>query len=218
MHSWGAAFTIRMHPQWSVLSLLSTTPWHFLCCSHTPFLSQPLLHPQGFPVGSEGKESTCNAGDPDSIPGAGGDMLEEEGATHSSVPAWRIPWIEEPGGLQSIGTQRVRHDWSNLARRPIRTENQSKYCLGCQDMLILSLSASLEIQSKMIHIYLTSIWWEPLCALRCFCCLGFINKPFNTVFWLLLTKHGIRKLVTTCHHHKRLSTLINLGEVPLYGS
>ena len=32
-------------------------------------------------------------------------------ATHSSIFAWRIPWTEEPGGLQSIGSQRVRHDW-----------------------------------------------------------------------------------------------------------
>ena len=36
--------------------------------------------------------------------------------THSSILAWRIPWTEEPSGLQSIGSQRVRHDWSNLAR------------------------------------------------------------------------------------------------------
>ena len=42
--------------------------------------------------------------------------LREEGmATHSSILAWRIPWTEEPGGLQSIGSQRVRHDWSDLA-------------------------------------------------------------------------------------------------------
>ena len=35
-------------------------------------------------------------------------------ATHSSILAWRIPWIEEPGRLQFIGSQRIRHDWSNL--------------------------------------------------------------------------------------------------------
>ena len=34
---------------------------------------------------------------------------------HASILVWRIPWTEEPGGLQSIGSQRVRHDWSNLA-------------------------------------------------------------------------------------------------------
>ena len=37
-------------------------------------------------------------------------------ATHSSVLAWRIPWTEEPGGLQSMGWQRIRHDLSDLAR------------------------------------------------------------------------------------------------------
>ena len=37
------------------------------------------------------------------------DPLEEDMATHTSVLAWRIPWTEEPGGLQSIGLQRVRH-------------------------------------------------------------------------------------------------------------
>ena len=37
------------------------------------------------------------------------DSLEEELATHSSIVAWRIPWTEEPGGLQSMGSQRVRH-------------------------------------------------------------------------------------------------------------
>ena len=37
-------------------------------------------------------------------------------ATHSSILAWRIPWTEEPGRLQSMGSQRVRHNWSDLAR------------------------------------------------------------------------------------------------------
>ena len=40
------------------------------------------------------------------------DPLEKEMATHSSILAWKIPWTEEPGGLQSMGLQRVRHDWS----------------------------------------------------------------------------------------------------------
>ena len=42
------------------------------------------------------------------------DAMEEGMATHSSIVAWRIPWTEEPGGLQSLGSQRVRHNWSNL--------------------------------------------------------------------------------------------------------
>ena len=38
--------------------------------------------------------------------------MEKETATHSSILAWRIPWTEVPGGLQSVGSQRVRHDWA----------------------------------------------------------------------------------------------------------
>ena len=38
------------------------------------------------------------------------DLLEKEMATHSSTLAWKIPWTQEPGGLQSMGSQRVRHD------------------------------------------------------------------------------------------------------------
>ena len=38
------------------------------------------------------------------------DLLEQEMTTHSSIFAWKIPWTEEPGGLQSMGLQRIRHD------------------------------------------------------------------------------------------------------------
>ena len=43
------------------------------------------------------------------------DLLEEGMATHSGILAWKIPRTEEPDGLQSIGSQRVRHDWSDWA-------------------------------------------------------------------------------------------------------
>ena len=43
------------------------------------------------------------------------DPLEEEMATHSNIPPWRIPWTEEPGEVQSIVSHRVRHNWSDLA-------------------------------------------------------------------------------------------------------
>ena len=47
------------------------------------------------------------------------DPLEEEMATHSSILAWEIPWTEEPGGLQSMVLQRVRHDWAHTRARVI---------------------------------------------------------------------------------------------------
>ena len=62
-----------------------------------------------FPDGSHGKASACNAGDPGSIPGWE-DPLEKEMAIHSSTLAWKIPWMEEPDRLQSMGSQTVGHD------------------------------------------------------------------------------------------------------------
>ena len=58
------------------------------------------------PGGSDGKESTCN----EDMPVGSGRSPGGEMAAHSSILNWRIPWIEEPGGLQSVGSQRVRHD------------------------------------------------------------------------------------------------------------
>ena len=58
---------------------------------------------------TQSKETTCNAGDLGSIPGSG--RPPEKGTvTHSSILAWRIPWTEEPGGLQSRESQKVGHD------------------------------------------------------------------------------------------------------------
>ena len=59
---------------------------------------------RAFPGGSDGKEYACSAGDPGSIPGSGR-YLEKGMAIHSSIHAWRIPWTEEPGRLQSMGLQ-----------------------------------------------------------------------------------------------------------------
>ena len=61
------------------------------------------------PGGSDGKASMYNAGDRVRSLGRE-DPLEKEMATHSSVLVWRIPWTEEPGRLQSMGSQRIRHN------------------------------------------------------------------------------------------------------------
>ena len=49
------------------------------------------------------------------------DPLEYEMATHSSILVWKIPWIEESGGLQSMGSQRVGHDWARMHDIPCHT-------------------------------------------------------------------------------------------------
>ena len=62
----------------------------------------------GFPVGSAVENPPDDAGDAGLIPGWGR-YLKKEMAAHSSTLAWRIPWPGEPGGLQSMGFQRVGH-------------------------------------------------------------------------------------------------------------
>ena len=57
------------------------------------------------PGGSDGKASACSAGDLEVQSLGQEDSLEKEMATHSSNPAWKIPWMEEPGRLQSVGSQ-----------------------------------------------------------------------------------------------------------------
>ena len=68
--------------------------------------------PHVFPGGSDSTESACNAEDLGSIPGSGR-SLEKEVSTHSSILVWRIPWTEEPGGLQSMGSQKSRTQLSD---------------------------------------------------------------------------------------------------------
>ena len=66
-------------------------------------------------------EDTRNVGSIQlSIPGSER-SLEQEMETHSNILAWEIPWTEKPGGLQSIGSQRVGHDWVACARAHTHT-------------------------------------------------------------------------------------------------
>ena len=66
------------------------------------------------------------------------DLLEKKMATHSSILAWKIPWMEEPGGLQSMGSQRVGHDpvtslplslWDNCTFGDLKSTMASIYNL-----------------------------------------------------------------------------------------
>ena len=86
------------------------------------------------------------------------DSLEKEMAIHSSTIAWRIPWTEEPGRLQSMGSQRVRHDWTItfsffLSFGP-------RVTLGSKDKLTSKVinssiqSISVILSFKVINLYL----------------------------------------------------------------
>ena len=109
----------------------------------------------GFPGGSVVKESTCQAGDAGLIPGPGRSPKEEIG-THSSILAWDIPWTQEPGRLQSMGLQRVRHNWA--------TKQQQLYFdkFWIVSVWLCNMHCFTEIYSASIHtwIYYFCKLWE----------------------------------------------------------
>ena len=89
----------------------------------------------GFPGGASGKEPACQCRRHKRHwfgPRVGKIPLEEGIAIHSSILAWRSPWTKEPGGQQSIGSKRVRHDWSNLA---------TTHAQGCSWATMVGLSS-----------------------------------------------------------------------------
>ena len=117
------------------------------------------------------KNPTCNTRDQGSVPGSG--RSPGEGlATHFSTLAWRIPWTEEPGGLQSTGSQWVGHDWAtnthiaNVAFLPtlscLKARTMSWFKASCQ---LLPLCLEIEIGAQEItggsHLELES--WDSLC-------------------------------------------------------
>ena len=83
-----------------------------------------------FPGGASGKESTCQLQETQVQSLGQENLLEKEIATHSSIRAWKIPWTEKPGRLQSMGSQRVGHDFTFLSfilqKRKPRTSSEPK--------------------------------------------------------------------------------------------
>ena len=98
---------------WCYADFCCSAKWLSSVTQSCPTLSDPMdCSPPARSVhsGSDGKELACNAGDPGSTPGLRR-SLKKWMATHSSILAWRIPGTEEPDGLQSTGSKRVRQDW-----------------------------------------------------------------------------------------------------------
>ena len=83
------------------------------------------------------------------------DLLEMEMVTHSSALAWKTPWMEEPGGLQSMGSQRVRHDW------------------------VTSLHFILTCDSLQEYFALNIVARCTCCMLNCFSCVLLFSTPWT---------------------------------------
>ena len=113
--------------------------------------SAPVLR---LPFWLSDKESTCSAGDMGSIPGSESSPTEEM-ATHCSILAWETPWTEEPAGLQSTGSHRVRHDWDRGMMKM-----RSK---GCGDCLVSGESVIVEVvvNCSFLEFTLLQWWWLP---------------------------------------------------------
>ena len=72
-------------------------------------IERPLEEKRGFPGGSDGKDSAA-VQETQAQSLSREDLLEKGVATHSNILTWRIPWTEEPGGLQSMGDAESQHD------------------------------------------------------------------------------------------------------------
>ena len=122
-----------------------------------------------------------DVGDSGSIPGSGRSPGEEILATHSSILAWRIPWTEEPGRLQSMRSQRVRHDW---ATEHACSENE----------VILPAVAILSPSSSFIHST-HDFPFNYICTVNVSVSL---NKwwPLSSVYSLLLNDNIFKRMLT----------------------
>ena len=81
------------------------------------------------------------------------DLLEKGMATHSSIHAWRTPWTEEPSGLQSMGSKRVRHDWATNTHTHTHTHQKEKHA----PLLTASVTKPHEVQIP-VPLLLASTW------------------------------------------------------------
>ena len=138
----------------------------------------------GFPSGTDGKECTCNAGELCSIPGLGRSPGEGNGyLLQYSGLDWRIPWTEEPGRLQCMGSQRVRRDWGTFTYLlNVKLPSKVILCLpvyflgnapviGCFDLPLLKHRNEVTEMNKSLFSF------------ACLSDYSFCNCPHNLEFY-----------------------------------
>ena len=142
------------------------------------------------------QETAFNEGDVSSIPGPGRYPAGGNG-THSSILSWETPWTEVPGGLQSMGLQRVRHDWATERQQTfgilrlsqtrsrtclLRTQGSPRVPIG--QVLQAGPTAPQELLPQQVAQFswrIRRVWELPLsrtgASLSCGCCLGCAAGP-----------------------------------------
>ena len=126
------------------------------------------------------------------------DPLEERMATHCSILAWRIPWTEDPGRLQSIGSQRVGHDWSNLA--PVCTITCNTFLWFFPWTLVVALCIyayqySVDYLRRILHItwvlFLCSCFFPGTMLFKLVACVFLDSQIISTQGVWLNPLHGL---------------------------
>jgi len=127
--------------------------------------------------------------------------LGKEMATYSSIPVWRNPWTEEPGGLQPMGLQRVRHDWATKQQQQqgtrvqvlqLRKRSPSAFSKTSLNIWKITVHVLLKPGLENFEHYFTSMWDEYNCVVVwAFFGIAFLwdwneNWPFP-VLWPLLS-------------------------------
>ena len=130
------------------------------------------------------KKSACNAGDRGQE-----DPLEKTMATRSSILAWRIPWTEEPGRLQSMGSQRVGQDWETdtftFKQKLSFFKKQDKTAKGMEPLN--SLSVHLLVKEMFVVWQIFYLIWGPLHAGILFPSTGIELVLLTLEAWVLPT-------------------------------
>ena len=113
------------------------------------------------------------------------DPLEKEMAIHSSTIAWKIPWTEEPGRLQSMGLQRVRHDWATsltTITKGLQTFDPFKQCSNRQPHWSYVLLKAVQSSPFLCKIIQNSLAWHAKCPQTSH---PLLSLPLHLTLWAL---------------------------------
>ena len=118
------------------------------------------------------------------------DRLEEEMANHSNILAWEIPWTEEPDGLQSMGSRRVKHSWAFMnTHTHTHTHTEEVPRVGLQlTFARLHYTLGQKVRNKGTHTSWAPVWPQVFCVYYCVWELPFILKETDWTLRVCVTK------------------------------
>ena len=140
-----------------------------------------------FPGRSDGKGSACNVKDLGSSLGRE-DPLENEVATHSSILAWRVQRMEEPGRLQSMGSQRVKHNWAASLSLSFSFICKAKTLSNSfKKSNLLLISQQIELSGEKNYKFLSHNLWKRK-----------YFKMLEILVLFIITDHLCRQMFNSC--------------------